>query len=219
MIDHGTILLALRSKLLTLEAATTGSTSISATTTGYGRAAGSFIADGFRAGMEVTGSGFTDSSNNAAKTITSVSATSMTCDGCATEAAGTRTISAALPANRSWTNVVFEPTQGEPWVEEQYLPGPMLRTGLGPTAQLEVRPMYNLRIYVPANVGIDGALQYADSLLTLFAPGTEITVGSGSTLTVRGDVAPFVGQMQQADAGFAVVPVTVPLRLRTANSI
>lgn len=79
--------------------------------------------------------------------------------------------------------------------------------------------MYNLRIYVPANVGIDGALQYADSLLTLFAPGTEITVGSGSTLTVRGDVAPFVGQMMQADAGFAVVPVTVPLRLRTANSI
>jgi hypothetical protein len=218
MIDHTTVLLALRAKLLTLSVVTTGSTQISATATGYARASGSFVTDGFRVGMEVYGSGFTTGTNNRAKTLTGVTALTLTCADCAVESAGTRTVAVTLPTQRAWTNVAFAPTAAEPYVEEAYLPGPMVRTGLGPTAYLEVLPQYVVRVYVPAGTGVDAALQYADALLSHFAPNTSLTV-SGSTLVVRGDVAPFAGQVISTVPGFAVVPVTVPLRLRTTNTI
>jgi hypothetical protein len=219
MISHHEAVLALRTKLLTLSVATTGSTALSATATGYARAAGSFITDGFRVGMEVVGSGFASPDNNAAKTVTAVTATALSADSTAVEAEGTRTLTVGVPAGRAWENVEYEPTEGTPWLEEIYLPGPMRRETLGATAQLEVLPQYLPRIYVPAGSGPDAARKYADAILTLFAPSTQLTLASGDTMRVRGDIAPFVGQLTQVAPGFAVVPITVPLRLRTTNSI
>lgn len=218
MIDHYAIQLALRTKLLTLSAATTGSASLAATATGYSRSTGSFLTDGFAPGMEITGSGFTASANNAAKTLTAVAALTLTCAGCSVEAAGTRTIAAGLPAYRAWENVAYEPTAGVPYVTEAYLPGPMSRQTLGTYGELEAMPTYVVRVNVPENTGIGAASQYADALLTLFAPGTAMTVGS-DTLRVRADVAPFRGQLLPVAPGFVSVSVSVPLRLRTANSI
>jgi hypothetical protein len=169
--------------------------------------------------MEVSGSGFAASANNAVKTITAVSALAITCSGTTTEAAGTRTLTVALPGDRAWEGLEFEPTQGDPWVDEQYLPGPMRRETLGATAQLEVLPQYVLRVYVPAGKGADAARLYADKLLTLFAPSTVMTLASGDTLRVRGDLAPYAGQLIQTGPGWSVIPVTVPLRMRTTNSI
>ena len=221
MVDHHEAQLALRTKLLALSVATTGSTSISATATGYARAAGSFITDGFRVGMEVAGSGFSVSANNTAKTVTAVATLTLTAAGCAVESVGTRTLTVGLPAGREWENTAYTPTDGSPWVEEQYMPGPMTRitaAGGAGSAVLEVLPQYAPRVYVPAGKGVDAGRMYADALLTLFAPNTPFVLSSG-TLRVRGDVAPYSGQMLQAAPGFAVVPVTVPLRLRTTNSI
>jgi hypothetical protein len=219
MISHDEAVLALRTKLLTLSVATTGSTALSATATGYARAAGSFITDGFRVGMELTGTSFTNPANNTAKTITAVTATTITASGTAVEAEGTRTLTVGVPSGRAWENKEYEPTEGKPWLEEQYLPGPMRRETLGSTAQLEALPQYLPRIYVPAGSGSAAAFKYSDALLTLFAPSTQLTLASGDTMRVRGDVAPFAGQLFQVAPGFAVVPITVPLRLRTTNSI
>ena len=72
MIDHLAALLALRGRALTLSVATTGSTSLSATTTGYARAAGSFITDGLVVGAEITASGFTTPANNGQGVVTAV---------------------------------------------------------------------------------------------------------------------------------------------------
>jgi hypothetical protein len=220
VISHHEVQLALRTKLLTLSVATTGSTDLSGTATGYARSAGSFITDGFRVGMEVAGSGFADSDNNTPHTITAVTALALSCADTAVEAeAAGRTLTVGLPTGRAWENLDYEPTQNTPWVEEQYLPGPMRRETLGATAQLEVLPQYLPRIYVPANTGADAARKYADALITLFAPGTTMTTTSGDVLRVRGDLAPFAGQLVQTRPGAAVVPVTVPLRVRTTNSI
>jgi hypothetical protein len=218
MISHHDALLALRTKLLTLEVATTGSTSLSATATGYERAAGSFITDGFRVGMEITGTSFTNAENTAAKTLTAVATLTLTAPGCVVEAAGTRTIQVPLPAGREWENIEFESVAGSPWVQEQYSPGPMATKTLGATAELEVLPQYSVNVYTPSGVGSSAAVLYSDKLLTLFAPNTALSIASG-TLVVRTDVAPFTGQLLQAGPGYAVVPVTVPLRLRTTNSI
>jgi hypothetical protein len=220
MISHHEIILGLRTKLLSLEVATTGSTSIAGTATGYSRSAGSFITDGLRVGMELTGTGFADPDNNTAKTITAMTATTLTCSGTAVEAeAAGRTLSVPLPSGRAWSNTEYEPVEGEPWFEEVYLPGPMARQSLGSSATLEILPQYLPRIYVPAGSGPDAALKYADAMLTLFAPGTTMTLTSGDVLRVRGDLAPFPGQLAQISPGFAVLPVTVPLRLWTTNSI
>jgi hypothetical protein len=63
-----------------LEAGTTGSSTgnIAATATGYFRNAGSFVADGFVPGMQVTVAGFTSSANNGVATVTGVTASDLT---------------------------------------------------------------------------------------------------------------------------------------------
>ena len=54
MIDSVSVQTSFRARARTVSVATTGSVQLSATTTGYHRASGSFIADGFQAGMEIT---------------------------------------------------------------------------------------------------------------------------------------------------------------------
>lgn len=83
---------------------TTGPTSLSATATGYARAAGSFTTDGFVPGMEIYATGFTNALNNGASVITSMTATSLTVQktgGTAVEsAAAGRAIAAGVPGPR-----------------------------------------------------------------------------------------------------------------------
>jgi len=217
MINHYAIQKALRTQLLSLEVVTTTAT-IEGTATGYTRSSGSFITDGFSPGMEVTGTGFSESANLSAKTIQSVTALTLTCSGCAVEAADTRTLTVGLPSGRAWENKEYSPTTGDPFVEENYLPGPMEQVTLGPYGFLEAFPSLVVKIYVPPNDGIGAARQYADALLALFAPRTSLTVAS-HTVTVRTQPAPYSGQLLQTDSGWAVLPITVPLRVRTANSI
>jgi hypothetical protein len=231
VLSHNDYQKALRVKALTLAVCTTGSTTLASTTTGYTRSAGSFVTDGFKVGMEVTASGF--SSNNGTGVISAVGALSMSVTGydvdtdgtvasrtfTAESAAAGRTIVVNMPALRAWENIKFVPHAEKPYVREQYLPGPTTQITLGATAQLEGLVTYVLQVFVPSNVGIGAASEYADALLTHFAPGTAITLSSGDYFAVRRDVAPFRGQLLQADSLHAVIPVTVPLRLRTTNSI
>jgi hypothetical protein len=219
VINHYDYQLALRQRLLTLEVVTTGSISLTATTSGYTRGSGSFLTDGFAVGMEVSGSGFTDPDNNAAKTITAVAALTLECDGCTAEGAGTRTLSVGLPELRGWENIALTPEVDRPYVTEQYLPGPTLRETLGTFAELELRPMYAVTIHAVANRGLAAAAKYADAVITLFAPGTSLTATNGDVLRVRSDVGPFRGQLLQDGPGWAMIPVTIPLRVRSVNSI
>ena len=217
MISHYLIQKALRAKLLTLSVATTGSVTLAATTTGYTRATGSFLTNGFTVGMEVTPTGFTQTDVG---TIIALTATVMTIKGGRTaESAGAaRTLAVGLPADRAWENVPLDPTTAKPYVEETYLPGPMTQITLGPLGILEADPSYLVRVFVPMENGVGAARSYVDALFTLFAPRTSITV-AGATVSVRTQPGPFAGQLLQTDSGFASVPFTVPLRVRTANSI
>lgn len=217
MISHEDVLLACRLQLESLSVATTGAVSIEATSTGYARSTGSFVTDGFAVGMELVGTSFSNADNNAAKVITAVSALTITAPGTAIEASATRTLSVGVPEAVSSENVHFEPETRETYFAEQYTPGPMDAITLGPGQELEVLPNYIINVYVPSNTAISGAFGYVDALLTLFAPGTNMPI-TDSTLRVRRDVAPFAGQLIQLD-GFAVMTVTIPLRVRTPNSI
>jgi uncharacterized protein DUF4397 len=67
-------------------------TLLSATATGYARATGSFLTDGYRVGQTITASGFTNAANNGRSVVTAVTATALTVTktgGTVAEAAGT----------------------------------------------------------------------------------------------------------------------------------
>lgn len=217
MYDEVAAQLAIRSYALTLVVATTGTMSLSATSTGYARASGSFITDGFYPGMEVTPAGF---ATNTPRVITAVSALALTVSGTMTAeaAAGGRSLTVGLPSNRAWENIVFQPTAGVPWVREEFLPGPTAQVTLGPLGDLEATPMYALHVNVAAEMGLT-AKRYVQALRVLFAPRTAIPLANGDVLRVRSDTGPYAGQLLQSQPGFAVQPFTIPLRVRTANII
>jgi len=217
MIDHGAVLLACRTKLAALSVATTGSVSLTATSSGYTRSTGSFLTDGFAPGMELVGAGFSNDENNAAKTITSVSTLQISAAGCVAETAGTRSLTVGVPAGVASENIAYTPTQGVSYFGEQYVPGPAYQLTIGPLGTLEARPLYVVTIHVPQKTGVLGTWGYVKALLTLFAPGTALTV-TDHVVIVRRDAAPYAGAMQWSDS-FATVTVTIPLRVRVANSI
>lgn len=217
MIDHRGTRLALRKHLLTLSVCTTGSTTLAATATGYSRAAGSFLDDGFAVGMEVTPDGFTQESTGV---ITGLTALTMEILGGRTaEASGSgRTLSVGLPESRAWENVDHEPTAGVPYVQEDYAPGAARQVGLDPASETEVRITYAPKIHVPEDTGPGAADAYADAILALFPPGLGLSVDEG-TLRVTGRPAPWRGQAVRSKPGFVTVPVNIPLMIRSVMAI
>jgi hypothetical protein len=183
VIDHTMLQLALRAKLLTLSVATTGSTTLAATTTGYSRTAGSFYADFFWPGMELATAGF---ASNGTRVITQVTPTTITVAGSLTPevAAAGRTLSVGLPSNRAWENVTYVPVTGVPYIEEQYIPGPAAMVNDGYAGLLELRPMYSPRVYVPLDTGISADGRYADAITRLFLPGTTLPLATGDQFVV-----------------------------------
>lgn len=214
-LDHTTLQQAMRARLLTLSVCTTGTATLSATATGYARTVGSFLADGLAAGMEITPAGY---ATNTVDTITAVTALTLTTRNtrAAESAASGRTISVGLPAGRAFENQKYTPVVNTPYVEEQYIPGPEFVTTDSYAGQLEMRPMYSPRIYVPANTGIGADGQYADAIRRHFAPGTLLLLSSGEMLEVRD--AAFCGQRaQNATGGWSTIPITIPFRVTTVT--
>ena len=222
VIDHTGIQLACRNRAInSLTVATTGSTSLSTTSTGYARASGSFITDGFVPGMEMVATGFA-AGNNTARVITQVVTgfiTTATAPDSVQGAASGRTITVGLPASRAWENIKLVPVPGTPWVEEQYIPGPSTKITLSRTGEIELTPMYQLQIHVPEDTGISANGRYADAITDLYSPISAFTTSSSIVVQVRSDVGPFRGQRQQSFEGFSVIPITIPLRCRIPNVV
>lgn len=220
MIDHQAVLLALRTRALTLSVNTTGALTgiLSATASGYARTSGSFVTDGFVVGQEVTPTGFTQTTPGVVTAVTA-SALSIAGGRSAESPAGACTLDVRLPALRAWENVDFTPTAGRWWVQEDYLPGPAAQISLGARGQVETLPIYALNLYGLANTGVTALSKMADALLALFAPRTGLVLTSGDVVVVRTAPAPYRGQLVQGDPGWAVVPVTIPCLVRSANTI
>lgn len=216
--DDEMIHLAFRARALTLSLATTGSTSLSATATGYARTAGSFITDGFVVGQEVTPAGF---ASNTVGSITALTALAMTINGGrpAEAAAGSRSLTILLPSDRAWENIAFNPTTGRPYISEQYVPGTNSQQTYGPGGDIVHTGFYQLQVNVPAANGISADGRYAKGILALFPPRYALTLSTGDVVRVNWDPAPYRGQRLQPEPGWSVIPVSVPFILRTQNSI
>lgn len=169
--------LALRAHLLTLEVCTTGLIDLSATATGYARPNGSFIADGFAVGMEVTPTGFTQTT---VALITDLTALTMTVQGgrSAQAEAPSRSLTVGLPERRGWQNETFDPDGLHPFIEEEYVPA--TRTLLSCPSDggtLERVGLYVIRWYAQAGKGLGCLSTPAEALCQHFRHGTQFADG------------------------------------------
>ncbi len=221
MLDATATVLALRNRALSLSVCTTGSTTLSATTTGYARTTGSFLTDGFAVGMEVTPTGFVA---NTIDTIIGVSTLTLTTKAARTaeSAASGRSIAVGLPALRAWENTDFSPVTGRHFVEEDYVPAAPFVVSFPPQgATRDERGLYVLRWYGLSNTSVAGLRKSVDALLALFTPGTTLTAGS-NTVRIRGmtnDPGPYAGQLLPQAGGWSVITLTIPWRSFTTNAI
>jgi hypothetical protein len=212
---------AFRTRAATLSVATTGSTTLAATAAGYTRSSGSFLVDGFRPGQEVTPAGF--SSNTTPALITAVTATLLTIDGGRTAQANAsgRTLTVGLPAFRVYENGPdFEPVTGRHYVTFELLEQPAqllsFPASLGTREELG---LYVFTWYGISGTGAGGLRRCVDALAALFTVGTSLALADGSSVAVRGLDGPFVGQLQQRPAGFALLSLSIPWRRYAINAI
>lgn len=224
--NHRAIHLALRNRALALVVATTGVTNLEATATGYRRATGSFIAEGFLVGMEVTPAGFPQT---AAGIVTGVTATDLQIKNgraVAADAPG-RSLIVGLPAVRLWDNleareggvpVVGGPVSGRPYIASQYVPGAGSQLTGGPTATVDLTGLYVLTWYGLANTGPDAIEASVDALLALYPPTFATTLADGSVLRVQSKDIPMPGQIIPIAGGWAAKTIKVPWILTTRNA-
>lgn len=240
MLDTTATMLALRNRAIGLEVPTTGTTSLSATSTGYARAAGSFITDGFAVGMEVLAAGFGTAANNGRSVITGLTATAMTVtkiteqavaagDPTRTIVAGTATtteaaggdesIVAGLPVLRGFEGIRIAPNPIAPYVVEEFVPGPSQMLTMPYSGGVaEETGIYVLKWYGIAGKGVSGIWKCVDALVARFTPGTTLTAGS-ETIRIRGDIRPRSTQLLAQEGGWLVCPVEIPWRATTTNTV
>lgn len=218
MINYQALQLAFRAELNQILVATaTGTMSIVNKT--ISRSSGSFLEDGFRPGMEITGANLAAPENEEPAVIREVLDGALTVDrSLTTESSGpNKTIRALLPSGRAYENDDYAPVAGYPYLEEQFLPGPNTQLTAGPNGRMEGLPLYVMTVNVPLNVGIGARNAYAQAILDHFRPRYAFDLSDGSRAQVRTAPAPFMGQGQRVTDGYMSLAVTIPLRLFTIN--
>lgn len=221
MLDYLALRLLLRARLVTLSVCDTGSTTLSTTTTGFHRTAGSFITDGFAVGMEVSSSGFAGAANNGAFVVGGVTATDLTITGALTAgvaAAGRRVVS-GLPTSRVWDNLAFTPTSGVPYIEEDFVTdNPSVARSFPALGGIyEATPLYVIRWFGIADIGTAAVEKGVGALLTLFKFGTVFPLANSDVARVRGDMMPSRTRLNEDQPGFVRCTVTIPLRVISTN--
>jgi hypothetical protein len=217
--SHELVELAMRQRLATLVVATTGSTTLSATASGYARASGSFVADGFTVGMQVRPSGFPQS---APGTITQVTATTMAIYGgrSAVSAASGRALLASTPVDVVYDNVDYEPKAFVPFLEATLIGQPSRQLTFPANGGVrEDMGIYVLRWWHVAGLGSLVARRCADAVMTLFAPGTVLVGIGGGQVRVSGDPGPFASELTRAAAGHVLQTITIPWRTWRTNVV
>ncbi|HTG26120.1 MAG TPA: phage tail terminator-like protein [Reyranella sp.] len=213
------IRLSLRGQLLTLVVATTGAISLSVTASGYVRTSGSFVTDGFVAGMELLASGFGTGTNNGPQVITAVTPLTLSVSGLSAEGAGAgRSLTVGVPSTRLYENLVGRPIQLKPYLQEQYAPAPpVLGSGPAAGAMVDSQGLYVATLFGVPNTGDAAADRMADAVMALFKPGTTLPLTSGYAVRVLQQM-PWRSQIRNDDRGAPFVVVTVPWRVFSNNS-
>lgn len=195
---------ALETHLVGTTIAGTGSRGdIGATATGYVRAAGSFLADGFGVGDTVRPSGFADQT---LARVLAVSDAVLVVDRDVTpESAGAAVVlDVVLPARRRFEGQPFARPKDQPWLRAALRPqaSPLVAFGSGGVIRYQGAFLVELAEPVDAGRGLARAERLAGALRRQFRPGSRI-----------GDLGIRVGEATrgtlQEQADFLVLPLSI----------
>jgi hypothetical protein len=222
VLDHLAAREAFRARLLTLVVATTGTTNLSATTTGYARPAGSFPTDEFSPGMEVVGIGFAGAplaGNNAPAIIQDVvlgtPLVMKILGGRTTEAgASGRRLTVGLPQERRWAGTqtpVSTAPATRPNIVEQWVPG-----GIEDDGAIIDTGQYVITWNGLANYGAAAMLRQMTALRDHFPPGLSFTINS-DIVRITGKPAPSFTQPTTLANGIETSTIRIPWRVATTN--
>lgn len=128
---------------------------------------------------------------------------------------------AELPdeSQRQYENTAFTPTTGVPYLTEALVPGGASLLTTTTNGVIAETGLYILTYYGVADSGITAIRRVADAILTAFPPSQALpTLANGDVLRVRGDVAPYAGQLVNDGKGRAVVQITIPWRCHSTNT-
>ena len=209
MINHLLVNSALKARGLGLSVVTTGPTSLGSNAQGYTRTQGSFLADGFTVGMEVTPS----FGSQTPSYITALTDTLMTMHGgrAVMSAGQGRSLRVVLPAMRAFDNENITPVQGRWYVEGEYSPSTSrLRTITASRGSGDDTGEYFWRLYGIADTGLDAFSAMTSALLALYPPGAVLPIDETTAVHIGTLPAPWASSVQQDDPGFAVCTVTIP---------
>ena len=218
MIDHDAAHLALRARAAGLIVCTTGAIALSATATGYHRTAGSFVTDGFKAGMEVTPAGF---ANNGVSIIAQVTASDLTTvtPQVIEASAGGRTLTVGFPSLTADENIDFTPIPNRPYAEEDFVPAThVLTSATADQGVAEETGLYAIRYYGLEKYGSTGIRKLMTALAALFTPGTALTAGA-NVVRIRSDSSTVAGQVLPHGDGWAVCTLNIRWRAESLNAI
>lgn len=218
MADMTLAQLALRERAKTLVVCTTGVLALAATATGFTRAAGSFVTDGFVAGLELLPSGFADNAIGTIKDVTPLAITLRAPRAAEAVAAG-RSLVAGLPELRKWDNVEFAPPVGRVYLEEEFVEGTStVRSLPADGGVLDDTGLYLLRWYGLANTGMRSLRDPMKALRKLFKPNTTLPLSDGTTVRVRTDSSPTVSGIRPGAPGWSMISIAIPWRLLSLNT-
>ena len=202
--------LALRARAEGLVVCTTGVMALAATTSGYTRASGSFVADGFAIGQEIVPASFATNTPRVVKAVSALTLTTTTTPS-AESSAGGRSLSVTYPTARERDNVDFKPpTDGRGYAEEDFVPATRTLLTNAPSGLIIATGLYVVRLFAPANTGMLGLRAIADALVARFPANWASTLTDNTIVRTRPDTLPYAGQLINDVAGFARITVTIP---------
>jgi hypothetical protein len=172
---------------------------------------GSFFADGFTPGDEITASGI-----DGVMYVRGVQDAQLTVDRLPASVAGGMispvTFSCGLPIGMAWEDVIFSPVDGQPYIAESIRPISSVVRGLGKGGLQAHTVSANFVVNYPATVGARGAELMAGAMLDLFEPGSQLVYGSSSGTVTAAERKPLL-----LNADFIGVPVLITLVGYTAR--
>lgn len=131
----------------------------------------------------------------------------------------TRALASGVALDGAWEGVTWEPSQGEPYIEEAYVPATnTIETFPADGGQAEETGIYVLRFYGPVGKGLE-LREMVDDVMAQFTPGTPITIADGSTLRVRADFGPYSSEARRLDGGWLAITLIVPWLARSTNTV
>lgn len=221
MIDKTALHYALRARATGTTIATTGTMDLEATTSGYIRASGSFVTDGFQPGMEVLPAGFATNTRDIITGVAALTLTVKTSRAAETSASG-RSLTVGFPVQRAWENERFTRGANRPYVEEDFVPATHeIITFPAATGRAEETGLYVIRVYGIHAYGINAMRKTVDAILARFTPGTTLSVTSADVRirgTARNEPGPQSGQILR-DGEWSVCSIRIPWLASTANAI